>query len=489
MLENGHLVLLGFNSGEFNLLHQLILAAGEDSVCILVVDDVDREVMEQSIRENLELPKNVRVVCRTADITDPASLDKCSLETSKSVIVNPTDDIRTLKIILAATSLLEEKGAPQVSISAILSNDAFLFPETLAKDNNISTFHTKTIIAKMIAHSCTQTGLSKTFRDVFDFDGCEFYLITIPDTGGITFKELTIRLDNAVPVGIYRAGKTIVNPPADFLVNETDRVIVFAQEDDSGLLKPHSSYTIGENISTSVNPDESTDILIFGCNEILPIVLDELPENVTGVCLVGHDMSEEQKKKIKQITEKRDISLIYSDIDPRSETAVRDLACNASHIVVLNDHKKDPEEADMEAVFLYLSLRDIRKKSDPGFNVTVELQKETTHKLVGRGDHTDFIVSSSMSSLMLAQLSESPELIEMFREILSNTGNELYLKNAGQIQVLGTHTVAQLRWILINRGYVMLGYLDADKRSWYNLPLDKTVTLTQEDNLIVLGRN
>ncbi|MBR7187677.1 MAG: hypothetical protein IKD53_03890 [Clostridia bacterium] len=52
-------------------------------------------------------------------------------------------------------------------------------------------------------------------------------------------------------------------------------------------------------------------------------------------------------------------------------------------------------------------------------------------------DRTDFVVTSSMSSLFLAQLAESPELIEVFQEILSNKGNELYLKSAEKLEMVG----------------------------------------------------
>jgi hypothetical protein len=63
------------------------------------------------------------------------------------------------------------------------------------------------------------------------------------------------------------------------------------------------------------------------------------------------------------------------------------------------------------------------------------------------------------------------------------------LKKAGRLGVDGTHTVSQLRRSLANRGCVMLGYIGADKRSRYNLPLDETVTLSKDDDLIVLGRS
>ena len=112
VLENGHTVVLGFYPGEYTLLRQLILAAGDDPACILVAEDTERDGMEQDISENLEYPKNVRIVCRTVDITDPASLEKCSLETAGAIIVNPTDDLRTLKTVLAVTALLDEKAIP-----------------------------------------------------------------------------------------------------------------------------------------------------------------------------------------------------------------------------------------------------------------------------------------------------------------------------------------------------------------------------------------
>ena len=159
----------------------------------------------------------------------------------------------------------------------------------------------------------------------------------------------------------------------------------------------------------------------------------------------------------------------------------------AEHIVILNDHNKDAEEADMEAIFLLMNLRDIRKRYDLRFNITVEMQREHNQKLVGRGDHTDFLVASSMASLILAQLAESPELIDVFREILSNEGNELYLKSVSLLQLEGNHKVRDLRLRLLRQGYIFLGVLDGEKRSRYNLPLKDEIVLDKEDYLIVLG--
>ncbi|MBR5739651.1 MAG: hypothetical protein IKY02_06640, partial [Lachnospiraceae bacterium] len=92
VLERNHIVVLGFYPGEYTLLNQLVLAAAGDPACVVVAEDMDRAEMEDAIGENLDLPKNFRIVCRTVDITDPASLEKCSVETCQTVIVSPTDD-------------------------------------------------------------------------------------------------------------------------------------------------------------------------------------------------------------------------------------------------------------------------------------------------------------------------------------------------------------------------------------------------------------
>ena len=94
-----------------------------------------------------------------------------------------------------------------------------------------------------------------------------------------------------------------------------------------------------------------------------------------------------------------------------------------------------------------------------------------------------------MSSLILAQLAENPELIDVFREILSNEGSELYLKNAGSMDLVGSFTVRELRDIMLSSRCILLGCLDRDKYSRFNLPLDETVELTEQDCLIVLGED
>lgn len=485
VLEQDHIVVLGFSPGEYTLLSQLILAAAGKPACVVLAEDMDRADMEDDLHENLELPENFRIVCRTVDITDPASLEKCSVETCRTVIVSPADDMKTIKAILAVSALLEDKGAPEISVNAIISKNEHRFPPSIAETNNISTLQTSSILAKMIAHSCTQTGLSEAFREIFNFEGSEFYLIDLPGIGSLTFEDLSLRLDGASPAGIYRDGAMQLNPPFDLALREDDRVLVFSEESCSAkLLEAPASLPALPEITRNVSEKE-TGTVIIGTNETLPTILAELPENVSEVFLAGtHD---EDRTTLEKAARKRSIHLQYCEGNPHDEEVLLALARLTSHIVVLGDHTMDPEEADMETILTLLNLRDIRKRYDLSFNITVEMQLEHNQRLVGRGDHTDFLVASSMSSLILAQLAESPELLSVFREILSNKGSELYLKNVGRLGLAGTHTVGSLRQVMLRHGCILLGDLDREKYSTFNRPLSDTITLSEEDCLIVLG--
>ena len=490
VIEKNHIVVLGFYPGEYTLLRQLILSADGKPACVVVAEDMVRTEMEECIDNNLKVPDNFRIVCRKADITDPASLAKCSIDTCKTVIVSPTDDIRTVKAVLAASKLLKKKNIEGISVNAIIKGE-YAFPPSIAKANNISTLPTNYIMATMIAHSCTQNGLSETFKQIFDFNGSEFYLITLPGISGLSFEEVMFRTDGGIPAGVCRNNSITLNPPASFIIEDGDLLLVFSEEKDSTSLGNLEMKPLSVPEIPAVTAEDSTNTVIIGHNESLPVILSELPENVSHVYLAGWDPAEVEHEALEMAASARNLSLTYYSGDLNSESVLLDLAHIAEHIVILNGHDFNDDsvqDADMESIITLLNLRDIRTRYNLDFNITVEMMNEHDQGLVDVDDHTDFLVSSSISSLILAQLSESPHLIEVFQELLTNKGNELYLKKASRMKLTGEYSFRTLRRLLLRNDYILLGYLDADKRSFFNCPSDKMITLTEKDELIVIGK-
>ena len=484
VIEEGHIVILGFYPGEYTLLQQLVLAAAGKPDCVVIVDDVEQEEMQQHIRENVDAPKNFRIVCRTADILDPKALERCAVRAARSVIISPTDDFRTTKALLAVSAATA--GDEDIRVSAIISHAQYRFPPSIAERHHVTTLQTSEAIAKILAHSCMEPGLSETFREVFNFEGADLYLIELPAAEGLTFGELSIQVDGGVPVGL--CGDTLtLNPPADRVIAAGERVLVFSEERSSARMVSPAALPALPEPQSEAFPEAPGRVTIIGGSESLFTVLQELPENVREVLLA--ETPADCRAEAQEIAEAREhpYTLSFYDRSLKRTRNLTELAQMSEHIVILSDYDKSDDEADMDSIFLLLNLRDIRTRLDLSYNITAEMRREYNQNLVVTDDNTDFVVASNMSSLFLAQLSESPELLGAFRELLSNRGNELYLKEAAQLGCLGEHSVAELRAVALARGYVLLGWLPAGSSSVFNPPLNEVISLSAGDQLIVIG--
>ncbi len=160
------------------------------------------------------------------------------------------------------------------------------------------------------------------------------------------------------------------------------------------------------------------------------------------------------------------------------------------HIVLLSDYTLEDEDADIQSIFRIMHFRDIRTRLGLKFNITAEMCKKANLNLIREDEHMDYVASSNMSSLLLAQLSENYELTGVFTEILDNDGNELRLKKAGNFGLEGTYTTLQLRNLALSNNAVLLGYMRGENfESFFNPDLNEEITLSPEDSLIVLAED
>ena len=192
------------------------------------------------------------------------------------------------------------------------------------------------------------------------------------------------------------------------------------------------------------------------------------------------------------IIDERGRRIEFYPIPLKTEEDYKDLAVRSKHVTILSDYEKDKEDADMEVIFHILYLRDNRNKYRLKFNITAEMCLERNETLISTTDNTDYIVTSSMSALFLAQLSESPELVSVFKEILSNEGNELFIKSARELNCAGRIQARKVRQILAMQGCVFLGLLkegEDGQECEFNPGLYKDLELDADSKLIVLCNN
>lgn len=487
ILEEGHIVILGYKEGEYELIKQMVLAAEDKPTLLVVAEDLEKDEMEEQIKENVELPGNVRLICRHADTQSSASLECCSIPDASLVIVNPVDNAKTIKTLLAVSALLEKENAAVRIVSSVTRRE-YMLPASMREKKNIMMLHTSEVIARIIAHACTQPGLSEAFTEVFDFNGNEFYFAKEEAAVGMTFAALSDRADGAVPIGILRGGEVLINPEADETVQADDEILIFAENRNAmtilGKTPAPASKKAQKFEKKTVIPER---LAIIGANEVFSTIISELPSYVEEIILAGAALDADTSEL--DALENCKVTTFEGDVKRTAD--LEELVEGVDHVVLLSDHEMDEEEADMETIMTLVRLRDIKERKNLPFSITAEMRREDDCVLMRNNDYTDFIVSSNLSAMVLSQIAETPKLYSVFHELLSNEGNEFFLKYADEISLCGGEaTTREIRAELLSQGYLFLGFIknEAGTRTMtINPPLDQTFTLGIDDQLVILG--
>ncbi len=487
VVEKNHIVILGFEEGKYTLLEQLILATEKAKTCIVIAEEMDVEELLDSIRDNIDIPKNIHIVCRNIDSTDPASLNKCALNSARLILVNPIEDKRTVKTLLAVSQVLGE-NENDVKIVTTIIDEKYLIPETIRRQHGFIILRTDLILSRIIAHSCTQPGLAGSFFQVFNFEGNEFYINHYDGLEGHRWADAVLNMNAGVPVGVIRDGDTYLNPDSNYELHENDEIIVF--EENKGQAKLSFDHLC------KLSPDRETEIvlegkliMLIGSIDRIAQIIEELPGTINELLVVtenelDHDFMSFCGERGIGIRQSYHYDLLLD------EAELVAAAGQASHIVILGNASEDTDVFDMDNIMSILRLKAVREDYGFDYTITAVLQREDNRKLVVNDGIIDFIVSSDMSAMMLTQVAITPGLYDTFIEILSNEGNEFFLKPASNFDLVGSeHSIFAIRESLLSKHCILLGYISGgEKREIIlNPSLEDTIMLKDEDMLIVIA--
>ena len=482
VLEEGHTVILGYNSGEHGLLKQLILSTGREKRCIVIFTDIEKPDMEADISNNIDIPKNITVLCRNGDITNINDLRCCSIETAGTVIINAMNDNRRVKAILAVSALTKDCEDYHAKLYACVTNDKYLLPSKKLSDKKITLLKTDDIMARIIAHSSTEPGLSLAFKELLNFENNEFYFETDKRLVGKSVLEISGSMDHGGLAGIKHNNRIILNPDRDMIVSEGDEIIVFEEEKGTYILRKQIDKNVEDRLPPKFKKEPKGKVGVFGYNSLLNVILDEIHNDVKDICIIS---DKEEAKDLAGEYPGCNIEIYDGPYEKKLET----FASEFKHILLLVDREKDREDGDVDVILLLLKLLDIKERNNYDYNLVVELNMEGSYNVAPKNKEIDYIVNSNISSLILAQISENPDLERVFKELLTNRGNELYSKPISNFNLSDKHdySIASLKEIVLSYRYTLLGVM-TEKEVIMNPDLDRRISFDMEDRLIVLGK-
>lgn len=496
VLEERHTVILGFNDNVYTLLNELIEAnSNHKNQCVVVVGTQEKEDMEEAINARISDFKTTHVICRSGSLSEAHILERCSVERSRSVIVNVYDDAEAIKVILSVTTYLKDKKllVEDLYITAAIQDEQNVEAARIAGEGRAEIIYASDAISRIIAHTCRQPGLSNVLVELFDYDGDELYFETIPELYGKTFRDTLNLFSKAVVFGFRDEEGPHMNPPMDTVLKEGEQIILL--EDDDGSFELHNQdITIQEELIVQDAEEKELQkehLLVLGCNSMIGRILQEYDCYVakgTKVTVVYPELLIFEKSLYKNI----EIEQI-TGAGTNRKLLEEMLTVDVDDILILSSDNMDPEAADSETLLQLIFLKDIAQKRNTHFTITSEMRKSNNQRLASEARVEDFVIGSNIINLIMTQVAENRELTALFEDILDEDGSEIYMKPASLYVQLGVpvnfYTVTESA---SRRGHVAIGYKltrDGNTEIVTNPEKSEEVVFEEKDYMIVIAED
>ena len=510
VLESNHTLVLGWSAQIFTILNELMAAnENQTNARIVVLASKDKVEMEDEIRERVKVRGKTRIICRSGGPIDPNDIEITSPHAAKSIIVLPPEnsdpDIDVIKTVLALTNNPDRRAEPYHIVTQIRNTKNMDVLKLVGEKDNVQAVLTGDLIARVVAQTSRQSGLSVVYTELMDFGGDEIYFKHESALAGKTFGEALLAYEDSCLMGLRKAdGKILLSPPMDSFIEDGDQIFALSADDDTIRLSSLSLIPIDEAlIRSTAKPLEPQPekCLILGWNRSGTTIVHELDHYVSkgSQVTVVADVFNIEKQIRAQGGKLQNQKLVVQE----GETTDRDLLNELhveeyDHVIVLAYSTLEPQEADAQTLVTLLHLRDMAEKDETPFSIVSEMLDLRNRELAEAAQVDDFIVSEHLVSLMMSQLSENAELFDVFTDIFDPEGAEIYLKPVSDYVATGEpvnfYTVVEAAR---RRGETALGYRstseanDAGKAYGVHTNPKKSekVTFAPEDKVIVIAEN
>jgi voltage-gated potassium channel Kch len=503
VLETDHVVILGWSQQIFAVISELLVGgAGRSRNSIVVLADRDRVEMESAIRDRITIPRRARVVCRTGKGSSLGDLPIANPDESRAIVVLQTEgddpDVEVLKTILALTGRQDRREEPY-RIVAEVRDEASAGIARLIGGHEVHLLLADELVARIIAQTSRQSGLSAVYLELLDFAGNEFHVNAIPELVGRSFGDAVKLVDGAIPCGIVRGGEARLNPLPTLVITAEDRLVLLAEDHGSERLADAPAPVDTSALRTpAVTAPEPERILVLGWNRRGSAIIRELDKYVApGSVIVAVSPLDRVREAgaIDGLANLTATARLESTTNRASLDAL-DVPSYPHVIVLCESDDRDPDMADARTLLTLLHLRDIESKSDREFTIVSEMLDESDRELAEVSEADDFIVSSRVLSLLLAQIAETPDLADVFRDLFDADGAEVYLRDVADYVAVGMPvSFATLQAAAQARDEVALGYRIAakakDAKAQYGVLLNPAreaqLTFAPGDRVVVLA--
>jgi len=471
VLENGHTLILGWSPQIFTIISELMTAnENQNNARIVVLANRDKVEMEEQIRERVETRGSTRVIVRSGNPIDLNDLELGSPHSARSIIILPPEsddpDSYVIKTVLAITNNPNRRQEPYHIVTQIRNRKNMDVVRMVGAKDKIFPLLTGDLIARVVAQTSRQSGLSVVYTELMNFGGDEIYFKQEPGLSGKTFGEVLLAYEDSMVMGLRKMnGKILLNPPMETRLEPGDQLFALSEDDDTILLSGLASVPIEESLIRTEGKAHKRGperTLLIGWNRSAAMIIQELDAYVANGSQATVLADDQRARRDVEACEKKlkNQKLTFIPGDTTNRELLDSLnIMEYNHVIVLAASGLETQEADARTLVTLLHLRDIVSQDETPFSIVSEMLDLRNRELAEVAQVDDFIVSEHLISLMLAQLSENDNLFDVFRTIFAPEGAEIYLKPVADYvetgQPVSFYTVVEAAR---RRGETALGY-------------------------------
>ena len=498
-----------------------------------------------SLGEKSHKTYQTKIYCRSGSIIDTDDLNIVHPENAESVIIlsseEDKEDINTIKCILA----LRKKAKKIITeIKDEHNKELMDFCFQNGENKNILYIPSEKWLSRITAQASRQPGFSVIATEILNYDNDEIYFSKISkELIGKTFKEISLNCVTSIVLGICKKnldknnlkeiyqkemaeGKLsgiqkniILNPYEKFhnntingenigcVIEEGDELILFQSDDgypefffeDLKIEK----FQWKNSMEDVILPKSKT--LILGYNKRIYKIINELYEYVSTdseVHIIAK-MDEEVEKQLKENFGSENVTnedITDYKISEKEYAGEKFNLESYESIIILGYDNLETQEKDAKSMLTMLLIKKLLEKNNKCAlkekSIVIEIYDEKNREIVELTEVSDYIISDTIISSVISQLSEEKRLYYVFDELFSGEGCEIYMFSADNYieNFNREYTFKELSTIVANEGTILLGYRDmserVEKKKDYgvhlNINKNNKIKLNKNDKLIVL---
>ncbi|XP_008651295.1 putative ion channel POLLUX-like 2 isoform X2 [Zea mays] len=517
---------------------------------ILLLSDLPRKQIDKLADSLAKDLNHIDVFTKSCSLSMSTSFERAAAHKAKSIIILPAQHERYEVDTDAFVSLLALQPCKQIApVPIIVEASNATTCELLKSITGLNVQPVEMVASKLFVQCSRQKDLLKIYKHLLNQHKNVFNLFRRPELEGMKYMDVRRKIHDAVVCGIFRSGKIHFHPSEEELLKETDKLLLIAPvrgmkrpqyralsvRKETQTLSRNSEPREGQgsfNMATTMDNEtrlnnivkrplkslsKSSDymlgpkecVLIVGWRPKVTEMIREY-DNYLGPGSTVEILSETPIKERSSIinpllqSQLKNVKVTHRVGCPLNYDTLKETIINVREsaksdkevplsIVVISDRDwfvGDAAQADKQLAYTLLLAENICQKHGVMVeNLVSEIVDMGLGKQISKiRPSLSFIGAEEIMSRVTAQVAESSELNEVWKDILNAEGDEIYIKEIGLYMKEGEKiSFLELSERAVLRREVAIGYIKDGKQHINPINKSEPLSLEMNDSLIVIS--